>query len=324
MTPLSPSRCVIPFLRASRLRSTAACLLLSGMAVLAASPARTQTQPTLLQRLRAMLGIIRPISVGGSRAALPSPPKPADVALISAGLLPSSSPAEPSNSTGAVSSAMVPFPADAGSLPPAAAQLRSGDTTAASLGAARVPVAGPPSGELCLLSPWVEQVHGVSPSVTANGSVAAPGIAVAITPSGAPPIASVTHLADVEIWRGATLLWQGRSTSTAPLANPMAWPLPPLKPGETVQLRLRLPAAQDSSALSVQLRRPLALDSASPAPGSDPTLELETLLERGRHAEAMERLFQSALEGNADLGKLARTALASGCRGLASQLPSGR
>lgn len=323
MTSMSPSRCFSTIVRVSRLRSAAACLLL-GMAVLVASPARPQTQPTLLQRLRAMLGIIRPISVGGSRAALPGPPKPAGVALINAGLLPSAPQAEPSNSTGAVPSARVPFPAFAATLPHEAAQLRNADTAAASLGAGREPMAGPPSGELCLLSPWLEQAQGVSPSAAANGSVAAPVTPVATTPSGAPPIASVTPLADVQIWRGGTLLWQGRSTATAPLANPLAWPLPPLKPGESVELRLRLQGAEDSSALPVQLRRPLVVESATSAPGSDPTLELETLLEQGRHAEAMERLFQSALAGNAELGQLARSAMASGCRGLSTQVPSGR
>lgn len=327
---MSPSRCFSPILRASRLRSAAACLLLLGMAVLVAPPARTQTQPTLLQRLRAMLGIIRPISVGGSRAALPGPPRSAGVALIGAGLLPSASPPEPANGTGAVPSATVPFAAFAAMLPPAAAQPSNGDTAPAILGSARGSAAGPPAGELCLLSPWLEQAPGVSSSAAANGPGAVNGsgvagaTAVAITPTGAPPIASATPLAEVQIRRGATLLWQGRGTPTAPLANPLAWPLAPLQPGESVELRLRLQGATDASTIPVQLRRPLAVAAATSAAGSDPSLDLETLLEQGRHAEAMERLFQSALAGDADLGQLARTAIASGCGGRSTPLPSGR
>lgn len=286
VVPLSPAGRSAGIGRFALPRFTVAVPLLLAMAVLAAPLARAQLQPTLLQRLRAMLGIIRPISVGGSRAALPEPPRDSFFSAISA------SPIRVTGVTGAFQS-----PNQAASSRPPGSQA---------------------TGEgLCLLSPWLEQgANGAASALLTPDSVA-------ITPSGAPPIASVTPLAEVQIWRGDTLLWSDRAGSGRPLANPLAWPLPPLQPGESLLLKVRMQTSQDPTLLSVQLRRPLAAEQAPPAPGSDPALALESLLQQGRNAEAIELLFQSDLAGNADLGQLARGAMVSGCQGLASQVPIG-
>ncbi|MFM7313303.1 MAG: hypothetical protein ACKO0M_09070 [Cyanobium sp.] len=273
MVPLSPPGRSAGIGRIALPRFAVAVPLLLAMAVLAAPLARAQLKPTLLQRLRAMIGIIRPISVGGSRAALPEPPKSLYFGFGAA--------------TGSMSAFQSPIPG---------ASSRSADARATGEG-------------LCLLSPWLDQgANGATNALLTPDSVA-------ITPSGAPPIASVTPLAEVQIWRGVTLLWRGRASADRPLANPLAWPLPPLQPGESLLLKVRMQTSQDPTLLSVQLRRPLAAEQVSPAPGSDPALALESLLQQGRNAEAIELLFQSDLAGNADLGQLARRAMVSGCGG---------
>lgn len=208
---------------------------------LSAAAARAQAQPTPLQRLRAMLGIIRPVTVGGSRGKADS---------------------------------------------------------------------------LCLLSPWVQPGQQGGPPASAAGAAPPPvEAAVALTPSGAPPIATAAPLAELQILRGGTLIWRGRASSSGPLANPLAWPLAPLKPGGSVLLKLRKQQAAGADFSFVELRRPSSPGSG-PTPaaaGSDPAETISGLLQQGRNAEAMETLFQADLDGNPQLRQWARATIAEGC-----------
>lgn len=286
---MSPFRCSGVIGRHPGLRSAPVTLLVLALAVPSAPQVWAQSQPTLLQRLRAMLGIIRPITVGGSRASLPAGMDP-DV-LISAIV-------DPRFFDAAGLCLLSPWMQAALGPVPSIAE------TAATAAGSPLPV------EIISGAPLLKQVAGASAEAPTRP------VPVAITPSGTPPIASVTPLAEVQIWRGDTLLWTDRGTATAPLPNPLAWPLPPLQPGESVLLKVRMQNAEDPAVLSVELRRPLTAGQAPPAKGSDSALALESLLRQGRSAEAVELLFQSDLAGNAELRQLARSAMASGCRGL--------
>lgn len=214
--------------------------LLVASAGLSAPAARAQAQPTPLQRLRAMLGIIRPVTVGGSRGH---------------------------------------------------------------------------ADQLCLLSPWVQPGPESGPPASPAGAASPPvKVAVALTPSGAPPIATAAALEELQILRGGTLIWRGRASSSGPLANPLAWPLAPLKPGESVLLKLRKQKAAGGDFSVVELRRASSDRGTTPAvAGSDPAEAVAGLLEQGRKAEAMELLFQGDLDGNPQLRQWARAAMAEAC-----------
>ena len=54
-----------------------------------------------------------------------------------------------------------------------------------------------------------------------------------------PALVLGTPLNEIEIRRGRTVLWTQLASSKAPISGRLAWPLPPLKPGEQVQLAMR-------------------------------------------------------------------------------------
>jgi hypothetical protein len=170
--------------------------------------------------------------------------------------------------------------------------------------------AGPSDpGGLCLLSPWpLQQTDGQVRSISL---------------SGAPPIASQQPLAELQILRAGTLVWRQRASSTAALPNPLAWPLPPLQPGETVQLALRPLGAPAGSFTRLQLQRPpVGRDRPAASGAAEPVateLQLQDLLRQGQTAEAFALLFRADLEGDGALQPVARAAIASGCGQRASR-----
>jgi hypothetical protein len=256
--------------RITRPRLSPVRAVLLAAAVLTPGVAAAQEQPTLLQRLREMLGLVRPISVGGSRAALPGPANAPDGMSVFGALMPSAGPPQAMAGPG-------------------------------------VPGGG---GGLCLLSPWI-----------GGGGDSRQGPLVAITPSGSPPIVSSAPLTEVQILKGETLLWRGRASSAQPLANPLAWPLPPLQPGDSVLLKLRMQASDGATFSKVELRRPPAAVPLPPSAGSDPVGTLAMLVQQDRQADVVELLFQGDLNGNPQLQELARTAMNSGCRGVSAAVP---
>jgi hypothetical protein len=241
--------------------------------------AHSQTQPTLLQRLREMLGIQRPISVGGSRASLPT--------TGGGGL-----PVPPMAFIGALTS-------------PAPGALSSENS----------------KSDVCLLSPWLQQPVSTLPRSPSPGPVGVPiATLVAVTPSGSPPIVSRDPLVEVQILQGSTLRWQGRGSATTPLANPLAWPLPPLQPGESIRLKLRRAGTEDGSFAEVELHRPSPVTTATS--GAVSSVErLQMLLDEGRSAEAIELLFKGDLAGNPALRDLGTSVMATGCTTLSTTAP---
>lgn len=79
------------------------------------------------------------------------------------------------------------------------------------------------------------------------------GLATAVVPLGRPTVFVSEPLAEVRIERNGTLLWRELGRPGAPLQGPLAWPLPPLRPGETVVLRLRPEGAEANHGANLQL-----------------------------------------------------------------------
>lgn len=244
----------------------AVSLLLASL-VVSTPAARPEEEPTLLQRLRELFNLVRPIAAGGSRAEVPAPSK----GPVAAG--------------GGVNFS---FESSTSFISPLAKDV--------------------PGIEQCLLSPWLGEGHRN------------PGeIPVALSPSGAPPIASRSPLVEVRIERGGRMVWQNHGTAGQPLPNPLAWPLPPLHPGESALLHIRTQGTASHTFSTMEVRRtadanPIARPEASAA-------LLSTLLEQKRQAEAVELLFRGDLEANPELRHLAREAVKSGCRGLSALIP---
>jgi hypothetical protein len=75
----------------------------------------------------------------------------------------------------------------------------------------------------------------LTPRVHLRG-VAVPAATVAL-PS--PTLLAIGSFEEVRIERGGSLLWQRQASRDGPIEGPLPWPLAPLRPGETVLLRLR-------------------------------------------------------------------------------------
>ena len=70
---------------------------------------------------------------------------------------------------------------------------------------------------VCLLSPWPREEVGVSK----------------------PVLQTTSPLAEIRIEKDKQIIWQRRATSIKAIVGAVAWPLPPLHPGEEFTLKLR-------------------------------------------------------------------------------------
>lgn len=70
---------------------------------------------------------------------------------------------------------------------------------------------------VCLLSPWPREEVGVSK----------------------PVLQTTSPLAEIRIEKDKQIIWQRRATSIKAIVGAVAWPLPPLNPGEEFTLKLR-------------------------------------------------------------------------------------
>lgn len=111
-----------------------------------------------------------------------------------------------------------------------------------------LPVAGaaqkPPSvtGEslaICLLSP------AAGPEVE--------GRVRAVSPVAEPTIFARGQFEEIRLEKGGRVLWSRRSNAIEPLEGPIAWPLPPLRPGELLLLRLRPAGISEDNFASVEV-----------------------------------------------------------------------
>ena len=91
--------------------------------------------------------------------------------------------------------------------------------------------------QLCLLSPYV-----TSPQQGA------------ITPTATPTIRVLQPLNEVRIDKDGRTIWRKVASSSQAINGHMAWPLPPLKPGEQVELVLRPRGASGGDQARVRLQ----------------------------------------------------------------------
>lgn len=160
------------------------------------------------------------------------------------------------------------------------------------LGLAPMPVqpgAAAAEHHICVICPLVQE----------NRS----GLAMAVVPLSRPTVFVAEPLAEVRIERNGTVLWQEVSRPEARLQGPLRWPLPPLRPGESVVVLLRPEGADDAHVASLQLTaapaaRMAAAERLLAGLGSDPVawrVAIERLLESNDLALAWLLIF--AFEG---------------------------
>jgi hypothetical protein len=101
--------------------------------------------------------------------------------------------------------------------------------------------AAPPAGpEVCVIAPRTEADRS--------------GPALASVPLSRPTIFVREPLAQVRLLRGSTVLWERQAGLEGPIQGPIAWPLPPLRPGESVRLLLQPSGSGPTAFAEVLLR----------------------------------------------------------------------
>jgi len=172
-----------------------------------------------------------------------------------------------------------------------------------------LPVAGaapPPPGlpgealAICLLSP------AAGPEMQ--------GRVRAISPVADPTIFARGQFEEVRLERDGRVLWSRKSNGIEPLEGPIAWPLPPLRPGERLRLQLRpvgisgenfanvdvIGASAATLKATAQLRQSLGRD---PAAWRQAVIRA---LDGARTAEALALLFDSNGPSSPELNALRR------------------
>jgi hypothetical protein len=105
--------------------------------------------------------------------------------------------------------------------------------------------------------------------------------------------------------------------SDRPIEGPIAWPLPPLQPDQTVILRLRSMQASGSDDVEIQLQAASASEQAQALQRLDDRrdrLELvPELLRQGRTPQALELVFAPTQSASPELLELRRLLIQTGC-----------
>ena len=107
----------------------------------------------------------------------------------------------------------------------------------------------------------VRRLLGIPQQLAVGGSrsSSAPSVCLISPAPGRPvPVAAPTLLAagelnELRLERSGQVLWQQRASSTAPITGPVAWPIAPLQPGESLQLRLRPRGASGADFATITL-----------------------------------------------------------------------
>lgn len=84
-------------------------------------------------------------------------------------------------------------------------------------------------------APAAEEVCVVAPHLQPSSA----GEATARVPFGDPTLFAAGGLEEVQVERDGQLLWERQARAFEPIEGPIPWPLAPIRPGETVILRLR-------------------------------------------------------------------------------------
>jgi len=156
---------------------------------------------------------------------------------------------------------------------------------------------------ICLITPRVQEHQG-------------PPTALVTLPS--PTILSQQPLAEWRLEDSAGRTLAGAlARSDRPLQGPIAWPLPPLQPGEMLTLRLRSLDASGSDYVTVRLQAASAADQALALQRlndrRDRLQMVQELLRQGKRSEAMELLWASVPAPTPALIELRRMVQSSHC-----------
>jgi hypothetical protein len=176
------------------------------------------------------------------------------------------------------------------------------------LGAILRSVSGAGEVSVCLLAP--------------HGSIEAGGRVRARVPLPRPTIFAADPLAEVRLEQGHRLLWQRQAMLLEPIQGPLPWPLPPLRPGERMLLRLRPVGEPESHEATIELEAgPAAMlernEALRASLGSNGDLWLQAVeraLERRDEDLAAALLFAFEGPSSPTLDSLRRTAYAQACR----------
>ena len=158
---------------------------------------------------------------------------------------------------------------------------------------------------VCLITPRLE----ASPS-------ASPPTALVSLPS--PTLLAAGELNEVRLEQGGRLLWQQRASSTTPISGPIAWPLPPLSPGQEMLLRLRPRGASGGDFADIRLRAGSAAQQQEALallahPAAQRLQAIETAARQGRSALASELVFAPLASPSKELEALRQELLSAGC-----------
>ncbi|MFN9871121.1 MAG: hypothetical protein ACK55E_06735 [Cyanobacteriota bacterium] len=160
---------------------------------------------------------------------------------------------------------------------------------------------------LCLLAP--------------HGDPQAGGRVRALVPLPRPTIFVADPLAEVRLERGGRLLWQRQASLLEPIQGPLPWPLPPLRPGEQMLLRLRPMDQVEGHMASIELEAAPATalarnEALRVSLGSNADLWLravEEALQRRHESLAAALLFAFEGPSSPALDSLRRRAYEQGC-----------
>lgn len=110
----------------------------------------------------------------------------------------------------------------------------------------------------------------------------------AVSPVADPTIFARGQFEEIRLERGGRVLWSRRSDGVDLLEGPIAWPLPPLRPGERLLLRLRPAGISGDNFANVEV-----------VGASAATLKATALLRQslGRDPAAWRRAVINALDG---------------------------
>lgn len=132
----------------------------------------------------------------------------------------------------------------------------------------------PAAPHLCLLTP-----HGVS----GGGD----GPVQARVPLARPTVFAAEPLAEILLEQDGRVLWRREAPLLEPLHGPQPWPLPPLRPGERMLLRLR-PAGEPSGRFATVL--------LEAAPAAELARNTALLLQLGQDPGRWQRAVQQAMD----------------------------
>jgi hypothetical protein len=114
---------------------------------------------------------------------------------------------------------------------------------------------------LLALTPLVPGLASALPLAAAEVCVIAPrtetdpsGRALAMVPLSRPTIFVREPLARIRVLRGSTVLWERQSGPGGAIEGPIAWPLPPLAPGDDLRLLLQPVDSGPTSFAEIRLR----------------------------------------------------------------------